>query len=199
MDEDEARRRIEELYSGGVGGGDPDFARQAAAAAIKLLRTSKSVERRLAIQAPALGHTPHPWRFVRVRPGWDEVYGPRDEHVADVNLTDGADDPETYPSDANGALIAMAPTAPHHCEHEGCPGRENKRKLEAFDLMLPKLEWNTRRMEAFDDLLAACKALVGGIDTWNDSVQTIIGRVPDYHWGALEAARAAIAKAEATK
>ena len=37
-------------------------------------------------------------------------------------------------------LVALACMSPHNCNVPGCPGPENKRKLEAFD-----------------DLLAACK------------------------------------------
>lgn len=36
------------------------------------------------------------------------------------------------------------------------------------------------------------RRLVAGIDDWNEATQAIIGRVPNYHWGALEDARATL-------
>lgn len=56
-------------------------------------------------------------------------FSPIDFHggcLAWVAADDG--DSEATP---NASMIALAPTAPHDCDHEGCPGRENKRKLEA--------------------------------------------------------------------
>ena len=37
-------------------------------------------------------------------------------------------------------LVALACTAPHDCNARGCPGPVNKRKLEAFDDLLAALE-----------------------------------------------------------
>jgi hypothetical protein len=49
-------------------------------------------------------------------------------------------------NEANAHLLALAPSAPHYCSVPGCPGPENK-----------------RRLEAFDELVTACKsALVVG-------------------------------------
>ena len=36
-------------------------------------------------------------------------------------------------AEANAALIALAPTAPHDCDDPQCPGDINRRKLESFD------------------------------------------------------------------
>ena len=36
-------------------------------------------------------------------------------------------------AEANAALIALAPAAPHDCEDPKCPGNINRRKLEAFE------------------------------------------------------------------
>lgn len=47
------------------------------------------------------------------------------------------------------SLLALAPTAPHDCDHDGCPGRENKRKLEAAaDLVAVLTAGNTE--ECYD-------------------------------------------------
>jgi len=36
----------------------------------------------------------------------------------------------------NAELIALAPTAPHECDDDNCPGNRNRRKLEAFDAIV---------------------------------------------------------------
>lgn len=41
---------------------------------------------------------------------------------------------------ANAVLITLARQAPHDCDRPGCPGPENKRKLEAFDELVPALK-----------------------------------------------------------
>lgn len=51
------------------------------------------------------------------------------------------------------------------------------------------------RCNSHDELLETLTALVAGIDEWNQSVQEIIGHIPNYRWNDLERARAAIAKA----
>ncbi len=108
---------------------------------------SESVERRLAVQIPCDGHTARPWRFQAEAEDEDEgrdmggLYGPDDAVVCHFG------DAQQYyptagvpPSDADANLIALAPTAPHECSVPGCPGPENKRKLEAFDSVLAALK-----------------------------------------------------------
>lgn len=41
----------------------------------------------------------------------------------------------------------------------------------------------------------AASKVVRGIDTWNESIQGIIGRQPDYNWGDLESLRALLSGA----
>jgi len=69
----------------------------------------------------------------------------------------------------NAILLHRALTAPHDCDIPGCPGRENKRKLELFD-----------------DLLDACKLLVDAIEN-PDHMRAVI----------VDQAVVTIAKAEA--
>jgi hypothetical protein len=49
------------------------------------------------------------------------------------------DDTTCEEDESNALLISLAPTAPHGCAIPGCPGAENKRKLEAFDEMVEAL------------------------------------------------------------
>ncbi len=56
-------------------------------------------------------------------------------------------DPAT---EADAALICLALQAPHDCSVPGCPGPENK-----------------RRLEAFEDLLVALKRAQDQLDCWN--------------------------------
>lgn len=44
-------------------------------------------------------------------------------------------------------------------------------------------------------LLTSLEALIKGIDEWNEAVQQVIGRYPDYEWGELEEARRIVAEA----
>lgn len=71
-------------------------------------------------------HTRGPWTLLVRRKGWPHVMGADHCRVTVVDDTHIG-----YETQANERLIALAPTAPHNCDHEGCPGRENKRKLEA--------------------------------------------------------------------
>ena len=54
-------------------------------------------------------HTPGPWRYVHLRPGFDEIRGPEGEDIAFVNNSDGFDAPFFYPVEANAHMIAAAP------------------------------------------------------------------------------------------
>lgn len=48
---------------------------------------------------------------------------------------------DTYvEADMNGLLFLNAREAPHDCDVSGCPGPENKRKLEVFDELVTALE-----------------------------------------------------------
>lgn len=40
-----------------------------------------------------------------------------------------------------------------------------------------------------EELVDALNSLIKEIDEWNNAVQEIIGRVPNYHWKELEDAR----------
>lgn len=54
---------------------------------------------------------------------------------------------------------------------------------------------NCDLVAAAPELLSSLKALIKGIDDWNEGVQEMIGRVPDYEWGNLEEARRVVARA----
>ena len=69
-------------------------------------------------------------------------------------------------------------TAPHDCIMPGCPGPENKRKLEAFD-----------------DLLAACQNAYTAIVNHHAAGERIAGSRCEVCKGELDMLRAAIAKA----
>lgn len=111
-----------------------------------------------------MAHTLGPWVIGQAR--WASLpitIGGKGELVAGAKIDDDA------------RLIAAAPEAPHECDIEGCPGRENKRKLDAFD-----------------GLLGACKGLVKG------AVLCLDGRA-NYHGLSkrqIDKALDAIAKAE---
>jgi len=90
-----------------------------------------------------------PW-FV-VPPPWDNsaahvTSASEDPHSGEfICFTDEGRWNDHSPDDvlrwqANAALIAAAPTAPHECDIPGCPGVENKRKLDAFDDLLASLK-----------------------------------------------------------
>ena len=53
---------------------------------------------------------------------------------------------------ANARLIALAPTAPHDCDIPGCPGAENKRRLDMHERMLRTL----RHASEFLDCVTDC-------------------------------------------
>ena len=77
-------------------------------------------------------HTKLPWRIERVsRFGEYDVLGANGEQVAACYITDGADEPEEYPSEANAAFIVKSCNAHDTlvkalndlhvwCEVEGC-------------------------------------------------------------------------------
>ena len=81
----------------------------------------------------AMTHTPGPWTLKRTNRGM-MVYGNVDGGpVAEVI---GTMDGGNISDHGNAGLIFLAPTAPHDCDVPGCPGPENKRKLEAFEELL---------------------------------------------------------------
>ena len=53
-------------------------------------------------------HTPGPWHVGHFRNGCD-IVGPHGEDIGYVNASDGADEPTSYPVEANARLIAAAP------------------------------------------------------------------------------------------
>ena len=55
------------------------------------------------------GFTRGPWKAVGYSPGWWQIEGPEGEQIADVNYSDGLDEPTLYPEEANARLIAAAP------------------------------------------------------------------------------------------
>ena len=66
-----------------------------------------------------INHTPHPWSLGVHGLIMNDTF----DHVVARVLNDCVDE----------ELILLAPTAPHDCDIPGCPGRENKRKLEAAE------------------------------------------------------------------
>ena len=87
-------------------------------------------------------------------------------------------DPIPMPCWFDGSNSLDAPavdpvTAPHHCMMPDCPGPVNKRKLEAFE-----------------DLLAALEAIS---DAWAN--KSPLSWQPEGHFQLLDQARAAIARA----
>lgn len=62
------------------------------------------------------GFTPGPWKAVGYSPGWWQIEGPEGEQIADVNYSDGADEPTLYPEEANARLIAAAPALYEACK-----------------------------------------------------------------------------------
>lgn len=83
---------------------------------------------------------------------------------------------------ANAELIALAPTAPHDCEDPECPGRANKRKLEAAGEMLEALIWVKDELVQFHG------------NVHRDCTDK--GRLTCPTWEAIYKAREAITKAE---
>ena len=53
-----------------------------------------------------------------------------------------------------------------------------------------------RAVNSHDELLSSLKTLISQIDRWQESVKRIVQVPPDYEWGDLEEARAAVARAE---
>jgi hypothetical protein len=53
--------------------------------------------------------TPGPWKAVGYSPGWWQIEGAEGEQIADVNYSDGLDEPTLYPEEANARLIAASP------------------------------------------------------------------------------------------
>ena len=102
-------------------------------------------------------HTPVPWMVEEPVPFNVLVNGEGQyhsfvivgEHDVAIVTAERADDIAT--TAANAHLIAAAPTAPHDCDHDGCPGRETKRKLDAFAEMKEALEKVERWFGEFPD------------------------------------------------
>ena len=83
-------------------------------------------------------HTPGPWC---VEMGHDGAFKVENGWI-DARFTVADRAPVPFRADestGNGFLIALAPTAPHDCSVPGCPGPENKRRLEAFEELVVAL------------------------------------------------------------
>jgi len=55
--------------------------------------------------------------------------------------------------------------------------------------------WKEKTIETESELAELAEAalsVVAGIDQWNEDIQKIIGRYPDYHWGNLERLRSVL-------
>ena len=95
-------------------------------------------------------HTPGPW-LVPLHPtpyDTEYIFGYVEQGIASAwNI-------RTMTGRENASLIALAPTAPHDCDILGCPGAENKRKLETFG-----------------ELLKVAKALLGHADLAHNGCQ----------------------------
>lgn len=90
-----------------------------------------------------MAHTGGEWEYI-VTTGtvWAGTPGFRD-HVI-VSKCDRSALVTAETAQANGFLIALAPTAPHDCDLPSCPGAANKRKLEAAEKLYAvakSVEW----------------------------------------------------------
>lgn len=54
-------------------------------------------------------HTPGPWSYRMGHIGDAGIEGPYGEDIGFVNISDGFDEPNFYPTEANARLIAAAP------------------------------------------------------------------------------------------
>ena len=105
-----------------------------------------------------ISHTPGPWRR-----GWLHSYNagtgepeafvyrlppgdPQETAHNRICVRGSSDSRMDWDSDAD--LISLAPTAPHSCDIEGCPGAENKRRLDLFERYKQVSEAYQGRFEA---------------------------------------------------
>lgn len=89
-------------------------------------------------------HTPGPWTYKEELGANLSAVSSSKRVVAGIP-NDGAINPDELTEQrANARLIAAAPTAPHECDDLNCPGNINRKKLEAFP-----------------DLLEACRHSLG--------------------------------------
>ena len=80
-----------------------------------------------------LKHTPGPWLFDPAYAQWGQVV--RGESIGVIASAIRHGHPHHTKDAGNNLLLALAPTAPHHCADPNCPGDINRRKLEAIDEM----------------------------------------------------------------
>ena len=124
-----------------------------------------------------INHTPHPWEFDPENYGQEfhagfGICAPTAQgSVAHIPATRfGSLTPaiENKQAEGDAQLVALAPATPHDCDIEGCPGRENKRRLEAaerlslaakdtYDVLMLGREFPEQRIR----LLAAIKEWEG--------------------------------------
>lgn len=114
-----------------------------------------------------LDHTRGLWNS----PDGEWVVGADGFTVARVGSDPNADR-ETAETQGNHTLVALAYSVPHDCDHDGCPGRENKRKLEAAA-----------------EIVNAARELIAGADREGGSVRSV-------HRYDVDQLRAAIARWE---
>ena len=87
-------------------------------------------------------HTPGPWSLQKYTFGYD-IRGPHGEDLGSVNVSDGADEPEFYPADANARLIAEAPAL-----------------LEVLKAALPQVHWANIHGSRNDELVTTIEAAI---------------------------------------
>lgn len=129
-------------------------------------------------------HTPWPWHRdslfdLRIW-GQDERDGTIQVGLA-VNETEPYGERTRQRTMANARLLVLAPTTPHACSPD-CPGEQNRRKLEAFD-----------------DLLKACQAVLSlSADIYAIGVSNSVKATSSERdlWRVQEQVSVAIAKAE---
>lgn len=112
-------------------------------------------------------HTRGPWSSIQRERSLPHVMG--SDHCRVTVVDDTHTGNEML---GNASLLTLAPTAPHDCDHDGCPGRENK-----------------RRLEAAAELVEAARELIAGADREGGSVRSV-------HRYDVDQLRAAIARWE---
>ncbi len=117
-------------------------------------------------------HTPGPWAIKAAIQSPDKDYAIMKDHsiIADVFEHIGPNyERHIADAEANAHLIAAAPTAPHDCDVPGCPGAENRHRLDAFDGMRTALEvilnnyWHEPACPAFRGAQEDCACWRGAV------------------------------------
>lgn len=106
-------------------------------------------------------HTPGPWRHCPPSSTSFCIETPKGGILCSCS---GLPDPKEW--EANAALIAAAPTAPHICDDPACPGHRNKIMLDAFQaLFTDQAPEMTSLFEAAPALLKALEMIASAHTT----------------------------------